>query len=99
MGRLINLDLSSVRYDRFRDAFIVMSGSTEVAIVHEALEAYASRSLTQDECYSFLESCKVPFSRMANSLSAIDGIITITPHTVLRGSWDVACASDDGEEL
>ena len=98
MGRHVNLDLSSARYDRLRDAIIVLSGSLEVAICHDALEAYASRSLTQEEGLEFLEDQRVPFSRMANSLSPDEGTITITSHTVNKRVWDVLPAAETGED-
>lgn len=98
MSRMINLNLQSVCYDKLRDAFITQSGKIEIAITKDALECYANRSLSVDESLQFLQSEKIAFSRMANSLSASEGIINITPYIVGKQEWGVAPA-DEGDEL
>ena len=83
------LNIREAAYDRYRDAVVIPAGRHHVAIAHNALESWFSRSLTPDEAVEAASQEKALLARVANTIAPHDNMITITTGILNSRSWDL----------
>ncbi|MDD9910277.1 MAG: hypothetical protein OXR62_11355 [Ahrensia sp.] len=95
---LPQFDTRHARWDHLREAVTVPAGPDLVVITQSAITNWAQVGGDPDEAVEAVVEHKAAFAAMANTISAQDGIITVTQSVVDSRSWSVEPYSDGPED-